>query len=50
MAALERIKRGYLGTLLRLTLPASDIVEAVLDGRQTVRMTLPSTMGSVPVR
>jgi hypothetical protein len=32
MAASEKIERGYLGTLLRLTLLAPDIVEAVLDG------------------
>lgn len=35
MAAAERIERGYLGTLLRLTLLAPDIVEAVLHGRTT---------------
>lgn len=33
MAAAERIERGYLGTLLRLTLLAPEIVEALLDGR-----------------
>jgi hypothetical protein len=32
MAAAERIERGYLGSLLRLTLLAPDIVEAILDG------------------
>ena len=32
MAAAERIERGFLGTLLRLTLLAPDIVEAILDG------------------
>ena len=35
MAAAERVERGYLGSLLRLTPLASDVVEAVLDGRQT---------------
>jgi hypothetical protein len=35
MAAAERIERGYLGTLLRLTLLAPDIVETLLDGRQS---------------
>ena len=35
MAAAERIERGYLGSLLRLTLLAPDIVDAILDGRQT---------------
>lgn len=34
MAAEERIERGYLGSLLRLTLLAPDIVEAMLNGRQ----------------
>ena len=33
-AAAERIERGYLGSLLRLTLLAPDIVSAILDGRQ----------------
>jgi hypothetical protein len=33
MAEGERIERGYLGTLLRLTLLAPDLVEAILDGR-----------------
>jgi hypothetical protein len=32
MAAAEKIERGYLGSLLRLTLLAPPIVEAVLDG------------------
>jgi hypothetical protein len=34
MAAAECLERGYLGSLLRLTLLAPDIVELVLDGRQ----------------
>jgi hypothetical protein len=34
MAAAERTERGYLGTLLRLTLLAPDIVEAIPGGRQ----------------
>src|SRR5215210_8289633 len=33
MAAGERIERGYLSSLLRLTLIAPDIMEAILDGR-----------------
>lgn len=40
MAAAEKIERGYLGSLLRLTLLAPDIVEAILDGRQADGMTL----------
>ena len=41
MAAAERIERGYLGSLLRLTLLAPDIVEALLDGSQPEGITLP---------
>jgi len=44
MAAGERIERGYLGSLLRLTLLAPDIVEAVLDGRQPPELGLPGLM------
>lgn len=46
MALGEQIERGYLGTLLRLTLLAPDLVEAVLDGRQPEGMTLPDLMES----
>lgn len=49
MAAAERIERGYLGTLLRLTLLAPDIVEAILDGRQPKGMTLPQLMEPFPL-
>ncbi len=42
MAVAERIERGYLGTLLRLTLLAPDLVEALLDGRQPEGMGLPA--------
>jgi hypothetical protein len=34
MATGEKIERGYLGMLLRLTLLAPDFVEAILNGRQ----------------
>ncbi len=34
-AGAEKIERGHLGTLLRLTLLAPDIVEAILDGRES---------------
>ncbi|MFC7541236.1 hypothetical protein ACFQU2_19675 [Siccirubricoccus deserti] len=33
MARAEKIDRGYLGKMLRLTLLASDIVEDILNGR-----------------
>ena len=48
MAEAERIERGYLGRLLRLTLLAPDIVEAILDGRQPHGLGLPRLPGSVP--
>ena len=50
MAAAERIERGYLGSLLRLTLLAPDIVEAILGGRQLEGMTLPGLMEPFPTR
>jgi hypothetical protein len=48
MAAAERIERGYLGTLLRLTLLAPDIVEAVLDGRLSLEMDLADFLEPTP--
>jgi hypothetical protein len=41
MAAAERIDRGYLGRLLRLTLLAPNIVQAIVDGRQPEAINLP---------
>jgi hypothetical protein len=49
MAAAEKIERGYLGTLLRLTLMAPDIVEAIIDGRQPERMDLSRLLGPFPL-
>jgi hypothetical protein len=49
MAAAERLERGYLGTLLRLTLLAPDIVEAILDGRQSADIGLPKLLELLPV-
>jgi hypothetical protein len=48
MAAAERIERGYLGTLLRLTLLAPDIVEAIVDGRAPSDVTLPRLLEPFP--
>ena len=48
MAAAEKIERGYLGTLLRLTLLAPDLVEAILNGRQPEGVTLPRLLEGVP--
>ena len=48
MAKAEKIERGYLGTILRFTLLAPDIVEAILDGRQPAELGLPTLMEAVP--
>lgn len=49
MAAAERLERGYLGSLLRLTLLAPDIVSAILDGRQPEGLTCAVLAGRLPV-
>jgi hypothetical protein len=49
MAAVENIERGYLGSLLRLTLLAPDIVELIIDGRQPNSVTLPGLMVPLPL-
>ena len=48
MAAAEKIERGYLGSLLRLTLLAPDLVEAILNGQQPETLTLPRLMRPIP--
>jgi hypothetical protein len=48
MAAEERIERGYLGTLLRLTLLSPSIVELILNGRQPGALTLPDLLRPLP--
>jgi len=40
IAAAEKINESYVGRVLRLTLLAPDIVEAILGGRQPADMTL----------
>ena len=49
LAAAEKINSSYVSRLLRLTLLAPDIVEAILDGRQPEGMTLPGLMEPFPV-
>ena len=49
LAAAEKINSSYVSRLLRLTLLAPDIVEAILDGRQPEGMTLPVLMEPFPV-
>lgn len=48
MAAAEKIERGYLGSLLRLTLLAPDFVEDILDGQQPGVATLPRLLEPLP--
>ena len=48
MAQAERLERGYLGTLLRLTLLAPTIVEALLDGRAPSDLTLQQVLDAFP--
>jgi hypothetical protein len=48
MAAAEKIERGYLGTLLRLTLLAPKVVQSLLDGRTPPDLTLTRLMEPLP--
>jgi hypothetical protein len=48
LAAVEKLDRGYLGSLLKLTLLAPDIVESVLDGRHPERIGLPVLLDTLP--
>jgi hypothetical protein len=49
IAAKEKINASYVSRVLRLTLLAPDIVEAILDGRQTTQITLPALMRPFPI-
>ena len=49
MAKAEGVERGYVGSLLRLTLLPPEMVEAILAGRQPEGVTLPGLMEGVPV-
>ena len=49
LAAAEKINSSYVSRVLRLTLLAPDIVEAILDGRQPEGMTLPALMEPFPM-
>ena len=49
MATAEKLERSYLGSLLRLTLLAPDIVQSVLDGRAPGEMSLPRALEGFPM-
>jgi len=49
LAAAEKINPSYISRMLRLTLLAPDMVEAILDGRQPEGVTLPALLEGVPV-
>jgi hypothetical protein len=48
MAAGEKLDRGYLGRLLQLTLLSSEIVEAIIEGKQKEGVMLPRLMEPLP--
>lgn len=48
IAKAERINASYLSRLLRLTLLAPDIIQAILDGKQLPTATLATLMRRVP--
>ena len=50
LAAAEEINPSYVSRVLRLTLLAPDVVEAILDGRQPEGMTLPGLMERCSVK
>lgn len=49
ICAAEKINASYVSRVLRLTLLAPGIVEAILDGRQPAEMTLAGLMEPFPV-
>lgn len=49
LAEAEKINQSYMCRVLRLTLLAPDMVEAILDGRQPAEMTLAVLMKPFPV-
>jgi hypothetical protein len=48
IASAEKINASYVGRVLRLTLLAPDIVEAILEGHQSMNMTLAMLMRPFP--
>jgi hypothetical protein len=50
LAKAEKVDRSHMSRLLRLTLLAPDIVEAILDGRHPEELTLAGLREAVPVQ
>jgi hypothetical protein len=48
LAKREKVTRGYMSRVLRLTLLAPDVVDAILDGRQPKGMRLEDLLGGSP--
>jgi hypothetical protein len=49
LAAAERIDHSYVGRVLRLTLLAPDIVESILNGRQSETVTIAALSRAFPL-
>ena len=49
IAAAEKINETYVGRVLRLTLLGPDLIEAILNGRQPVKLQLDGLMRRFPV-
>jgi hypothetical protein len=49
VAAAEKINASYVSRVLRLTLLAPDIVDAILDGRQPIALQLDALLKPTPV-
>jgi hypothetical protein len=50
LALREKVNRGYMCRVLRLTLLAPQIVEAIIDGRQEAHVTLAALLKPFPAR
>ena len=48
LAEAEKVNASYMSRILRLTLLAPDIVEAILDGRQPKALQLADLLGPFP--
>ena len=50
IAGAEKISESYVARILRLTLLAPDIVEMIVEGRQTTTLTLSVLMKAFPTK